>query len=225
MPRPNSSLFRVCRVWKMVGGGHLPWMRAKIDLKTTSQFLAEWLSEWSRQEDQVSVTAPLPVMGTSVLRVLSDYLTRPAIGHGPPRKTESADALPLGEFFRKMAIQEIEAADCLRYSEWRKAALIHGKENDLFALRTAHLLIRREVLLFRAAARHARRWRRIPQWEMPEILPPVWAAKLSIEQLLGPIQLDRRGAPVKLTNLAFIQRGVARRLLNQQIRSPRKSEN
>ncbi|AMJ61385.1 hypothetical protein [Bosea sp. PAMC 26642] len=187
---------------------------ALIDLKTDNQDVARKLYYWWLFEEleQATISAPRPVMGMSVHRAISDFMS------APDMKTDNSDEkiaiyLKLINGFGQKSLQEIRDKDCLFYAESRISELVNDNTTEI-QLREIHYQIRKELQLLRKIARYARRWQRIIENDMPDITLNVDPSHMTYRQLMRPIQTTKSRRRVgELGPWAYVQRAMTRRLI------------
>ncbi|MGO4673823.1 hypothetical protein AB4Z40_13085 [Bosea sp. 2YAB26] len=220
----QSELLKTGYQWSISFSDPMPPYDVYIRLGTNRRKEAEQLYGWWLSElgEGVTLSAPCPVMGISVARVIADFVLAPLTPKGHFQKHELEIAKRIGQYFGQMALQEIEPRHCIAYAERRRADLVGGDPPDEWLV-GAHLTIRREINYLLAAALHARKWRRIRWIEFPDIQTCISPSKLTREELLGPIRLDRRRRLPEQSPMAFVRAQLARRRLLQVKGRPRPS--
>lgn len=222
----QNELLKTGSQWSISFSDRMPPHDVYIRLGTNRRKEAEQLYEWWLSElgEGVTLSAPCPVMGISVARVIGDFVLAPLTPKGHFQKHELEITKRLGQYFGQMALQEIEPRHCVAYAERRRADLV-GRDPPDEWLVGAHLMIRRELNYLLAAALHARKWRRIRWSEFPDVQTCVSPSKLKREELLGPIRLDRRRRLPEQSPVAFVRAQLARRrLLTVKARSTPSTE-
>lgn len=106
----------------------------------------------------------------SVRQALVDYYREHALGSGKvadPRRQKNAIE-HLDAFFRTELMREIDIQACRDYRDARRAGRVGGHSRRLVGRRPGcDATVRRELVVLRAAASHALRWKRISLAEFP----------------------------------------------------------
>lgn len=121
----------------------------------------------------------------TVQGALSDYIRERGPQVADPQRIKHA-AQHLIAHYGATAIAEVDIPSSRGYAEWRRGHLGKGQEG------LSDSTIRRELVVLRAAANHARKWRRLGAHEMPSIELPreprrdeVWLSKAELERVIA----------------------------------------
>lgn len=120
----------------------------------------------------------------SVRQALVDYYREHALESGKvmdPRRQENA-IRHLDAFFRTELLRDIDIQACRNYRDARRAGRVGGHSTRLLGRRPGcDATVRRELVVLRAAASHALRWKRISLAEFPTFELPA-GRKRPVEQ-------------------------------------------
>jgi integrase len=144
-----------------------------LSLRTTDQVQAHIRFAAFLTEGR-AVFEPEREQGLTVTTALDDYYREHVVVNVVDQSRESRAIEHLKKGFGNMLLKDVDIPACRRYLNMRKTGSIRAEKSTRMKTQkgVADATVRKELTCLRAAAGHARRWKRITAAEMPSIELP-----------------------------------------------------